>query len=38
MGEEYTGKGWQVGVEGEDGGGDTCKSVGGIVVSIALET
>ena len=26
------------GVEGEDGGGDTGKGVGGMVVSIALET
>ena len=31
-------EGRQEGVDGEDGGGDTGKGVGGMVVSIALET
>ena len=38
MGEDGTAMGDQEGVEGEDGGGDSGKGVGGIVVSIALET
>ena len=38
VGEDTTGQGGQEGVEGEDGGGDTGKDVGGMVVSIALET
>ena len=32
------GEGGQEGVEGEDGGGDTGRGGGGMVVSIALET
>ena len=36
--EDGTGEGWQEGVEGEEGGGDTGKGVGFMVVSIALET
>ena len=38
IGESGIGDGRWEGVEGEDGGGDTDKGVGGMVVSIALET
>ena len=31
-------RGGREGVEGEDGGGDTGKGVGGMVVSIAFDT
>ena len=37
-GEDGTADGWREGVKGEDGGGDTGKGVGGMVVSIAWET
>ena len=36
--EDGTGEGRWEGMEGEDGGGDTGKGVGGMVVSIAFET
>ena len=38
VGEDGTAMGGREGVEGEDTGGDTGKGVGGMVVSIALET
>ena len=38
MGEDGTGDGRREGVEGADGGGDTGKGVGGMVVSMAFET
>ena len=36
-GEEGTGEGWWEGMEGKDGGGDTGKGVGGMVVFIAFD-
>ena len=38
VGEDGTGEGEWEGMEGEDGGGDTGKGVGGMVVSIAFDT
>ena len=38
VGEDGMVEGGWGGVEGEDGGGDTGKDVGGMEVSIALET
>ena len=38
VGEDGTEEGGRDGVEGENGGGDSGKGVGGMVVSIALET
>ena len=38
MEEDSTVEGGWEGLEGEDGGGDTGKGVGGMVVSIALDT
>ena len=36
--EDGTWEGWREGVEGEDGGGETGRGVGGMVVSMAYET
>ena len=38
MGEDGMGEGGREGMEREDGGGDTGKGVGGMVVSITFDT